>query len=211
MKKEIVDSLRWIYYSGRLLNYLENNSEDIEVKSVIDKFLRSEGFSDSNTFTPFNQGTVMMLLYGLFVYPREMWMKLEKDKLKINTYFNFDSRNTFKIDICPVINLQSRINEYYSLYKNKSNALIYWDKTNPPNNGNIVQINALDVFDFIRLLRNAIAHAHIEIDKENNSFVFSNYNQKGVVNFKVSNNKTGLAKFFNELSEFFINSYFNFT
>jgi hypothetical protein len=178
MKNEI-EIVKWIYFTGKFLNYFDNKKDINCVKKSLDLFLINEGFSSKNTFHTFNQGTIMMLLYGLLVYPKELWTKyLDEEKKDIEVVdavlfekFDFKSIKSFNILI--------------------------------PNDQNIKKTV------FLRRMRNAIAHSQVRLDIENNKFCFWNQKklkEENVINFSVEIDKKGICEFINELSEFFINN-----
>jgi hypothetical protein len=174
MNEQFKDLCRWIYYTGRFLNYCDYEQGQ-QLQIVRDEFLRQERLVANKNFRPWNQGAVVMMLYGLFVLPKEFWRNYLGDDNNeraladniIFEGFQFDSRGTFADD-------------------GFANA-------------------DLNTCQFLRRLRNACAHANIDVDVANNRIRFRNYDHAGNINFAVSNDLAGLTQFVGEMSRFFIN------
>ncbi|EFA73620.1 hypothetical protein CRD_00520 [Raphidiopsis brookii D9] len=62
----------------------------------------------------------------------------------------------------------------------------------------------IDNVQFLRKLRNSIAHSNVNIDKDTGYIRFKNFNKNRDCDFEVTNNIPGLAKFVEEISGFFI-------
>ena len=59
--------------------------------------------------------------------------------------------------------------------------------------------------EFMRLLRNAVAHANFEVLVEQSTYRFWNVNRKGKKNFEVTITHGGLGEFVSEVGKYFIN------
>ena len=59
--------------------------------------------------------------------------------------------------------------------------------------------------EFLRLLRNAIAHANFEVNIDQATYRFWNINQKGEKNFEVTITHGKLGEFVGEVGKYFIN------
>lgn len=164
MCDEFRDLYKWVYYSSKFLTYCAypcslNNS-------VIEQFSKFEGIQEPGNFKTINQGSVLMILYGLFVLPKEFWENhLDKSNFFSESGFVFNSKGTF------------------TMYR--------------PNND-------IDNVQFLRKLRNSIAHSNVNIDKDTGYIRFKNFNKNRDCDFEVTNNIPGLAKFVEEISGFFI-------
>lgn len=174
MDNEIKDLERWTWYTVMFLNHCQNGS--LKSKAVLEEFSQQHDLENTNNFCTWNQATVLMALYGLFVVPKEFWRNKggSTDAEKINSdgkiveNFKFESRQTFKGD-----------DEYI---KNMSTAV------------------------FFRRFRNSLAHANFEFDKKHNILTFKNFDKKNNINFEVSNNMCGLSEFLTEIGKYFINN-----
>jgi hypothetical protein len=125
-------------------------------------FQESQGLQDCPGFHLKNQGTMLILLYGLLVVPREMWW--QQPNLP---EFAFETRRHFQFD-----------------------------------NGN----PDMSATDFLRFLRNAIAHANFDIvDLDAGIYEFWNMPPNGRINFavRISHNESG--QFITEVGRYYIN------
>ena len=84
---------QWIWYNGQFLfqfdEQLKKNPK-MTISSFFSDFLTNQGLQNLNIYHTKNQGTVILLLYGLLVIPREIW---EKN----STSFQFTTRNKFSV------------------------------------------------------------------------------------------------------------------
>lgn len=69
----------------------------------------------------------------------------------------------------------------------------------PPTDAN------LDTVSFLRLLRNAIAHAHFSINFHSNKWLFWNIRKNGIRNFEVEIDHVDLGFFIKEVALYYIN------
>lgn len=61
-----------------------------------------------------------------------------------------------------------------------------------------------DTWDFLRLLRNSVSHAHFTIYSENNIYRFWNSN-KGKIDFETEITQAGLGLFLTEIGKYYVN------
>ncbi len=178
---EIKDLSKWIYYTGLFLSDFEKNKENSEIHSLIfNNFLYENGFQKFNSFHLWNQGTMLMLLFGLFVLPKEFWLRFISD----------DDHN--------------QINEADKLIFEK---FAFNSRKNFLNYDNGIDQNKLDKETFLKRLRNSIAHNRIEIVKSEESVIkFSNIDNTGKINFSVRITPINLTEFLNEIGKFFIDN-----
>jgi len=84
---------QWTWYNGKFLfqfnEQLEKNPEKT-IKQFFDEFLVSQSLDKLNVYHTKNQGTVILLLYGLLVIPKELWEET-------STNFLFQTKGKFKI------------------------------------------------------------------------------------------------------------------
>jgi hypothetical protein len=93
MNKERDDIPLWTWLNGQFLFQFQEELEKNPYKTISEFFndFCSEPFSGSgkcNFYNTKNQGTIIILLYGLMVIPKEIW---EREK----TNFVFDTRQKF--------------------------------------------------------------------------------------------------------------------
>lgn len=180
---EMNDLSKWIYYTGLFLSdFNQKKDTDESSKKIFTDFLKNNGFTENTNFYLWNQGTILILLYGLFVLPKEFWTRfLSDDSANLKTQadnlifdnFSFTSREHF-ID-CD--NIDSK---------------------------------KLDKETFLRRFRNAISHNRIEIIKgEQAEIKFTNKPDRpdnAPNNFAVKISPQNLTGFLNEISKFFIDN-----
>lgn len=65
--------------------------------------------------------------------------------------------------------------------------------------------NNLGTLDFLRLLRNSLAHANFSIDIEKAHLTFWNYTKNGTKNFEVEISYEDLGEFISEVGKYYIN------
>jgi hypothetical protein len=151
---------QWTWYNGQFLldfdDQLKKNP-NLTISQFFQNFLTSQGLQDLNVYHTKNQGTVILLMYGLLVIPREIW---ERD----NTNFEFKTRTKFSLNQLPDSNLET--------------------------------------LDFLRLLRNSLAHANFAIDTQNARLKFWNFQRNGTKNFEVEINYGDLGEFLTEVGTY---------
>lgn len=62
---------------------------EMSIRTFMNNFQSQHNKLEEGFYHTKNQGTIMMLLYGLLVLPKEIWEKKE-------TLFSFESRSKFK-------------------------------------------------------------------------------------------------------------------
>lgn len=129
------------------------------ISDFFNAFLKDQNIERTRFYHTKNQGTVVLLLYGLLVVPREIWEKSE-------TNFKFESRK-------------------------------YFNKILPSSSD-------IDTLDFLRLLRNSIAHANFSLDTNTATWCFWNLNKKGK-KFEVSIATGHLGEFLAEVGKYYVN------
>src|SRR3989344_9023135 len=127
-----------------------------------------------------NQGVLLMLCYGLMVYPLEYW----KSILDNDVYFQ-------------------KINKYVvEAAENHPEG-----KININNISELFEINKdTNARDLLRHLRNSISHARIEVDLALNRFIFQDIDRDGTqVNFLAKITIKNLAIFLTGVGKYFCN------
>lgn len=85
----------WTWFNGQLLFQFDEQLRQNPTQSIsqfFTDFLISQGIENHNFYHTKNQGTVILLMYGLLVVPKEIW---EKD----GTEFRFITRDKFLVNI----------------------------------------------------------------------------------------------------------------
>lgn len=163
MNKSREEIPTWTWYNGQFMfqfdEQLKKNPK-LTISEFFKNFLESQGLQDSNIYHTKNQGTMILLMYGLLVISKEIW---EKD----STNFEFKTRTKFSPNKLP--------------------------KNNP------------DTLNFLRLLRNSLAHSNFDIDIQNQRFKFWNLQKKGTKNFEVEIEYGDLGEFLAEVGKYYIN------
>lgn len=155
---------QWTWYNGQFLFQFDeqlNQNPEMSISDFFQNFRTDQGIQNHNFYNTKNQGTIILLMYGLMVVPREIW---EKE----NTRFPFTTREKFIIS-SPT------------------------DKDN------------LDTLNFLRLLRNSLAHANFSIDANTNRLRFWNNDNNGNKNFEVEISFGDLGEFTAEVGKYYIN------
>lgn len=171
---EMRDLYYWINYSSRFISFVDETTR--VDSSLVEKFCEKEGIPDPSQFFVINQGSIIMMLYGLFVAPKELWRnalgdtdseKVLADKVLFEG-FKFHSRSSFIEDI----NTESLDKDVF--LRRFRNSLAHSN----------FEVNKVEgTFRF----RN--------IDKHNNN----------ECNFDVQNNPAGLGRFVDEVGNYFLN------
>lgn len=163
MSKSREEIPQWTWYNGQFLFQFDEqlkNAPNQTISRFYKDFLTSQGMQNQTFYHTKNQGTVILLMYGLLVVPREIWEKT-------TTNFQFTTRNRFSI------------------------------KTPPTDNN-------LDTLNFLRLLRNSLAHANFSIDISNAKLTFWN-NYNGTKNFEIEISYDDLGEFLAEVGKYYVN------
>lgn len=153
---------QWTWYNGQFLFQFDEQLKQNPNKTILEffnDFLKDQNLQDVNIYHTKNQGTVILLMYGLLVIPKEIWEKS-------NTNFQFKNRKKF-------------------IFK-------------PPTDIN------LDTLNFLRLLRNSLAHANFSIDVTQARLTFWN-NNNGKRNFEVEISYGDLGQFLSEVGKYYVN------
>jgi len=85
---------QWTWYNGQFLFQFDEQLKQNPNKTISEffqDFLKDQNLQDANIYHTKNQGTVILLMYGLLVIPKEIWEKT-------NTNFQFTTRNKFQLN-----------------------------------------------------------------------------------------------------------------
>ena len=170
----------WCFLTGQFLIKFDKKKRAPYYVEVHNDFLKStETDPPLSDFLYINPAVVIMLCYGLLVYPVEYWNTFLKDKLSVKTL------NNGIVEAAQHIG--TSIKNFTELFKVK-----LWEGTTSESN-------------FIRKLRNAIAHSHIKVDMEHNLFTFWNINRNNELDFEISTSTENLGIFLTGLGRHFSN------
>lgn len=153
------------WYNGQFLFQFDEQlkvNPNQTISQFTTNFLISQEIQNHNFYHTKNQGTVILLMYGLLVIPREIWENSA-------TNFQFTTRDKFKV-------------------------------ITTPNNGDP------DTLNFLRLLRNSLAHANFAIDSQAARFKFWNSQRNETKNFEVEINYADLGEFLSEVGKYYVNA-----
>jgi hypothetical protein len=165
MNKERNNIPLWTWLNGQFLFQFQEQLE-INPNKTISNFFNDfcaepfQGSKKCDFYQTKNQGTIVILLYGLMVIPKEIWEKNQ-------TNFPFNTRQKFVF--------------------------------NRPTDLNIGTLN------FLRLLRNSIAHANFSLDIAKELWTFWNIKNDNVKNFEVSIKHIDLGHFTAEVGKYYLN------
>ena len=166
------------FHIGQFLIWFEDNKNNTPFSEVHRKFLdQIQTKSKLDDFQYANYALIIMLCYGLLVYPIEYWNKIFKDDLSM--------KRIEKIVIKAAEEKGIQIKSMKDLF-NSSPA------SSTPGKDK----------DFLRKLRNAVAHAHIKVDFTNDSYIFWN-ERNNRKNFEVSVETKHLSIFLTGLARYF--------
>ncbi|MBN2594927.1 MAG: hypothetical protein JXA81_15580 [Sedimentisphaerales bacterium] len=159
---------RWVWFTGQFLFRFQETLEYCPQTTIArfwEDFKNSQGLQNCQGFHLKNQGTLLMLLYGLLVVPRGMWERRQQ----YLPDFSFTTRNRF---------------DFHAGNQN------------------------MTAIDFLKYMRNALAHANFEIDVRNGTYMFWNRQNygRGNIDFEVKINHCGLGMFVTEVGQYFINT-----
>lgn len=178
MKPEDIPA--WCFLTGQFLLRFERNKGANHYTDVHQDFLRtSETNPPLNDFFYVNPGVVIMLCYGLLVYPVEYWNNFLKDQVnmkRLGKEFLLAAKN---IDVSI-----ENVSDLFKIHK--------WEGVNS------------DEY-FLRKLRNAIAHSHIKFDSQNDTYRFWNVNRSDKIDFDVSTTTRNIGIFLSGLGRHFSN------
>jgi len=94
---------QWTWYNGQFLFQFDEQLKQNPNKSIQDffnDFLKSQGLENLSIYNTKNQGTVILLGYGLLVIPKEIWEKS-------TTNFQFNTRTKFKVTMSTDTNIDT--------------------------------------------------------------------------------------------------------
>jgi hypothetical protein len=131
----------WCWRTGQFLFYFDQRQQSEHDKKLYYDFLSE---LEKNSFNFRNQGVLLMLCYGLIVYPRERW--INEIDYKLNEH---------------IVKVATKM-----LGKQIENPL---DLFELPLNENKQEFTK----DTLKHLRNAIAHAQIDVNIDDNTFTFT--------------------------------------
>jgi hypothetical protein len=143
----------WTWYNGQFLFQFDEQLQKNPKKSIsefLNDFKQTQNLLHQNFYQTKNQGTVILLMYGLIVIPREIWEKT-------NTNFQFTTRGKFSFNP-PTDNNLDTLNFLRLLRNSLSHAnfsidtisekLTFWNNYNGVKNFE-VQISWSDLGEFI--------------------------------------------------------------
>ena len=145
---------QWTWYNGQFLFQFDEQlkkNPDKTISQFFSDFLTSQGLQNLNIYHTKNQGTVILLMYGLLVIPREIWERT-------NTNFSFTTRTKFSIKQ-PTDNNLDTLNFLRLLRNSLSHAiflidtetakLTFWNNQNNGTRNFEVEISYGDLGDFL--------------------------------------------------------------
>ena len=183
MSKESINSKQiagWCFLTGQFLSQFEKNKLNNHYKEVNEKFLNSTITEPKlNQFPYLNPSVVLMICYGLLVYPVEYWKKASKP-----VYKKID-----KFIMLEATNLNPSITSVFDLFIIDSKE-------------------AMDTETLLKYLRNAIAHSQINYSFEESTYTFWNI-KNGTKNFEATITTINLSAFLTGVGKFFINADMN--
>jgi len=95
MKDTRIQIPHWVWLTSQFVWQIQQSLEQDPNQSIgnlFTSFLKSQSITDPSLFSLKNQGTVLMLMYGLVVVPKEIWGAEVLDKS-----FPFTTKTEFKI------------------------------------------------------------------------------------------------------------------
>jgi hypothetical protein len=117
---------QWTWYNGQFLFKFDeqlNRNPNKTIGEFFNDFLESQNMKGEDFYHTKNQGTVILLMYGLLVVPREIWEKTQ-------TSFVFATRNNFVVKIQPDESELDTLNFLRLLRNSLSHANFEIDITN---------------------------------------------------------------------------------
>ncbi|MCX5889015.1 MAG: HEPN family nuclease [Deltaproteobacteria bacterium] len=172
----------WCFLTGQFLTSFESKKKNephylFVHRDFLNSIVTEPQLSD---FGYANPGVLIMLCYGILVYPVELWDNFLKDEISMKRLINGISSEAKYKNIS--------IRTFIGLFD-----VITCDQ------------KPIREADFIHKFRNSIAHAHIDVDTLRNIFTFWNINTKNKIDFKVSISTENLGIFLTGLAKHFIN------
>jgi hypothetical protein len=145
----------WTWYNGQLLFQFDeqlNKNPNKTISEFFADFRADQKLENVNFYHTKNQGTVILLMYGLMVIPREIWEKQE-------TSFPFETREKFTVNLpTSADNLDTL--KFLRLLRNSlahanfsidvtSARLTFWNNNDNGNKNFEVEISYHDLGEFI--------------------------------------------------------------
>jgi len=169
----------WCFLTGQfLIGFNANKCRNPHYSQVHNDFLKSTITEPPlEDFYYVNPGVVIMLCYGLLVFPVEYWNSFLRDEV-----------NCKRLNNGIVAAARARgvsVSTFTELFE-----IDVWD-------------GIASEATFLKKLRNAIAHSHITVDAQNTKYTFWNVNRSQATDFKVSASTENLGWFLTGLGSHF--------
>jgi hypothetical protein len=174
--KDLKDLSKWIHNTGLFLSHFDKNKNNGVYKLIFNNFLYENGFQNKTNFYLWNQGTILILLYGLFVLPKEFWARFISDDhnnqadQSIFNNFEFNTRDCF--DNCDNLDQKELGKEVF--LRRLRNSIAH---------------SRIDI-----------------IKGELGEIKFSNIDRDGNIDFSVKITPINLTSFLSEISKYFIDT-----
>ncbi|WP_075591565.1 HEPN family nuclease [Labilibacter marinus] len=144
----------WTWYNGQFLFQFDEQlktNPDMTISEFFSKFQTNQGIQDLNFYHTKNQGTVILLMYGLMVIPKEIW-EMTSTKFAFTTRKNFTINlpaNTEDIDTLKFLRLLRNSLAHANFSIDVSNArLTFWNNNKNGNKNFEVEISYSDLGEF---------------------------------------------------------------
>ena len=170
----------WCFLTGQFLIGFDRNkkSRTPNYISVHNDFLKStETDPPLEDFYYVNPGIVIMLCYGLLVYSVEYWDSFLRDEINM--------KRLNKGIIAAAYQMGVSVSTFIELFR-----IIVWKGDTSEST-------------FIRKLRNAIAHSHIDVDERHSEYTYRNVNRSQDVDFEITVSTENLGIFLTGLGRHF--------
>jgi hypothetical protein len=161
----------WCFLTGQfLIRFNSNKRQNPHYLRVHDDFLKST-ITDPplDDFYYVNPGVIIMLCYGLLVYPVEYWDSFLKDDVDVERLNN------------NVVSAAGRAGVSVATMTELFNITVWDGPASKP--------------AFLRKLRNSIAHSHVNVNDRNTEYTFWNVNRSKAIDFRVSASTENLGYF----------------
>jgi hypothetical protein len=171
----------YCFLTGQFLLLFDMKKNEPHYSQVHRDFLNSiETDPPLSDFVYLNPASIIMLCYGLLVFPVEFWDSFFKDQLSIKRLSNSVVASSLRMGLTLIsfIDLFTTIN---------------------PDKGHLSES------DFLRKIRNSIAHSHIKVDMQKNLFSFWNVTKAGNIDFEIMVSTEKLGIFLTGLGRYFGN------
>ncbi len=170
------------FLTGQFLINFEKNKKQAHYVDVDNAFLSSLVTDPKLTeFSYTNPAVILMLSYGILVYPLGFWDKLPTQY--------FEDIETEIVNLAKKRNLPS-ITKTSELFK----------IINKPNGNN------LSTEKLLKLLRNAISHSNVDFNAKRKQFTFWNMDRQGRRNFECSISIGSFSILLSVVGKFFSNA-----